>query len=91
MSPNSNRATCPRCGAGFGCGADAPACWCTALPRIDPAELAALDAAQRAALGLAAGEWPASCFCPDCLATISRSLLAWHRDRAGDDRSSTAG
>jgi len=44
------------------------------LPRIDPGDLAALDAAQRAAHGLSAGDMPASCLCPACLAGLTRAL-----------------
>ena len=55
-------------------GADAQGCWCEALPRVDPADLAALDAAQRAALGLPAGRMPASCLCPACLAGLAQAL-----------------
>jgi len=44
------------------------------LPRIDPGDLAALDAAQRAALGLPAGGMPESCLCPACLAGLAQAL-----------------
>ena len=65
---------CFRCGTQFGCGAGTDRCWCTALPEIDPAALAALPPAGREALGLPPGELPRSCLCPDCLAAVSAAL-----------------
>lgn len=43
---------CSRCGATFGCGRDAPGCWCTELP---PLPATALDR-------------NADCLCRRCLA-----------------------
>ena len=65
-----------RCGASFGCGAGADGCWCTALPAIDPAKLAAMPDEVRAELGLPPGAPPASCLCPACLAAIAHALNA---------------
>jgi hypothetical protein len=49
---------CPRCGAAFGCGASAGACWCAAEP-LSP------EAAARAR---AYGD---NCLCPACLEAIA--------------------
>jgi hypothetical protein len=66
---------CLRCGAPFHCGMeDTVPCWCTTLPRIDPAALAALDLSERGELGLPSGPLPAACLCPSCLATIAAAL-----------------
>jgi hypothetical protein len=66
---------CLRCGVPFRCGMqDATRCWCTTLPWIDPAALAALDPQRRAEVGLPSGPLPAACLCPSCLATITAVL-----------------
>jgi hypothetical protein len=72
--PSAAATRCFRCGARFGCGAGTDGCWCTGLPAIDPARLAALPAEARAALGLPPGAPPASCLCPTCLAAVSAGL-----------------
>lgn len=74
--PDETPTLCFRCGAAFGCGVAAAGCWCTRLPKLDPAQLAALEPQRRAALGLPLGALPASCLCPDCLAEIDRALRA---------------
>lgn len=49
---------CSRCGATFGCGRDAPGCWCTELP---PLPATALDG-------------NADCLCRRCLAAQVEAL-----------------
>ena len=67
--------TCKRCGQSFHCAmADGkqndtePPCWCTTLPPIPAAALAAAVPADAGSAGTA----DSTCFCPDCLARIAR-------------------
>lgn len=54
-TPNGTReASCPRCGARFGCGVNAATCWCAGLEAL------------AAPAGPADGSG-ASCYCPRCL------------------------
>ncbi|NLD68446.1 MAG: cysteine-rich CWC family protein [Limnobacter sp.] len=65
--------SCPRCGAAFSCGVDAPDCWCTRLPPIDPARLVASNSneSKRGAPGLPDGTPGQDCLCPNCLALLT--------------------
>ena len=84
----SERSRCPRCGVSFRCGVHTDACWCTALPPIDPQALAGLDAPARAALGLPAGPFPRACLCRACLAALAAALDA---GPAADENAGRAG
>ena len=64
---------CSRCGTAFGCGRDAPGCWCTSLPPL-PAN--AIDGS-------------ADCLCPRCLAAEVEAHAGAPGAQAGDTAQGT--
>ncbi|MES2423949.1 MAG: cysteine-rich CWC family protein [Pseudomonadota bacterium] len=62
LPPDASTQTCESCGNAMRCGMNAgdAQCWCTALPKLDPATLRRPDGTP----------WSA-CLCPDCLGRLA--------------------